>query len=599
MRAPFVLLRGQFGRKDGTIYQTPVRIIRADAPAEAAPALEAIDAAVAAGLDAAGYFSFELGYLLETRLAPLLPECRGVPLLLFGIFERARPAPPATPVFVPPPGAASPGADAKGFEANVRRVLDLIAAGDVYQVNLTYGLDFELDGDPPALFEALLTSQSVPYPAIVNLGGPAILSLSPELFFEIAGGRIRARPMKGTAPRARTLDDDETAGRSLARDSKNRAENLMITDLLRNDLSKIARPGSVRVPALFTVETYRTLHTLTSTVEAELRPGTRPSDVVRALFPCGSVTGAPKIRAMEIIRELEAAPRGVYTGAIGVFRGDGSACFNVAIRTLTVEGTRARLGVGCGIVADSDPAAEVEEARLKARFLTGLPGRAADQAPLGLIETLCHRPRGGFARLERHLARLAASAAYFAIPFDIAGARRALADQTRAFAQAMRVRLLLSEDGSFEIAAEPLAAGPREWRVAVSRHRIDSADIFRAHKTTRRGLYDEAFAEAKARGFDEILFLNERGELAEGSRTNVFLERGGIFLTPPISAGALPGCLRAELLCEGRAREAVLMPDDLGTGTLHVGNSLRGLVRAHLADETPGPDARPARPAHA
>lgn len=582
--APFVLLRGAFGQNGGAIYRSPRRVVRADTPEEVPAALAAIDAAAASGADAAGYLSYELGYLFEPRLAPLLPEKRRVPLLLFGIFDRPAMATSQAPGFVAPPRAHPPGAGARAFEANVRKVLDLIAAGDVYQVNLTYGADFDI-GEPLALFEALLAHQSVPYPAIVHLGGPLVLSLSPELFFEIAGGRVRARPMKGTAPRARALEDDELAARALVRDPKNRAENLMITDLLRNDLAKVAKAGSVRVPALFSVETYRTLHTLTSTVEADLLPDARPSDIVRALFPCGSVTGAPKIRAMEIIRELEGEPRGAYTGAIGVFRGDGSACFNVAIRTLTVEGPRARLGIGGGIVADSAPADEAEETRLKARFLTGLSPHAADQAPFGLIETMRFEPASGVARLERHLARLASSAAYFGIPLDLAAVRRAISGRVGVLFAAARVRLVLAGDGAVTITAAPHEAAPgtdAPRRATISLQRIESTDVFRAHKTTRRGLYDEAFACASADGFDEILFLNERGELAEGSRTNIFVEREGVLLTPPVSSGALPGCLRAELIDSGRAREAVLTLGDLAGGTLYLGNSLRGLLRAEI-----------------
>jgi para-aminobenzoate synthetase/4-amino-4-deoxychorismate lyase len=372
------------------------------------------------------------------------------------------------------------------------------------------------------------------------------------------------------------------------RDPKNRAENLMITDLLRNDLAKIACVGTVRVPELFTVETYRTLHTLTSTVEAELKPGTTPSEILRALFPCGSITGAPKIRAMEIIRQLEPEPRGVYTGAIGVFRGDGSACFNVAIRTLTIDGGRGRLGIGGGIVADSEPDAEAAETRLKARFLTSLARHPADQAPLGLIETLRWAPNTGFLRLPRHLARLAESAAYFQIPCDLAEIRRLLLDQTATYDLPMRVRLLLAQDGCASIACEPLTANPDVWRCRISAHRIDSNDPYRAHKTTRRGLYDEEHKCVVAGGADEVLFLNERGEVAEGSRTNVFLEREGRLLTPPVSSGALPGVLRAELLSGGRAREAVLRPADLAVGTLFLGNSLRGPIRAALITEPRG-----------
>ncbi len=577
LSAPLVLLGAGFG---GALYHRPLTIVRAETAPEAEEALKAIDAAVAAGRDVAGYLSYELGYLSEPRLRPLLPARRQVPLLLMGVFEAAEPPPPAPVGDSLHPPDLTPALGSQDYEAGVRRALQLIADGDIYQVNLTYALEGAAPDDLQALYAALLNSQPVPYSAIVDLGGPKIVSLSPELFFRIDSGRIIARPMKGTAKRARTLAEDEIAARDLFRDPKNRAENLMITDLLRNDLAKVAKPGSVRVPELFTVETYRTLHTLTSTVEADLRQDVQPSGIIRALFPCGSITGAPKIRAMEIIREIERAPRGVYCGAIGVFRGDGSACFNVAIRTLTVDQGKASLGVGGGIVADSDPEAEAAETQLKARFLTGLSPFAADQGPLGLIETLGWD--GDYERFERHLARLSESAAYFRIPFDVDDALAELASHAQAFIEPMRVRLLLDAASDVHVTSAPLGPPAASWKCKFSTHRIDSSDPYRAHKTTRRGLYDEEHARAAKDGFDEVLFLNERGEIAEGSRTNVFLERGGMLLTPPISAGALPGVLRAELIEHGRAVEATLRADDLATGMLYAGNSLRGLIPLSL-----------------
>ncbi len=353
----------------------------------------------------------------------------------------------------------------------------------------------------------------------------------------------------------------------------------MIVDLMRNDISRVAKVGTVRVPHLFTLETYRTLHTLTSTIEAELKPDIRPSDIVRALFPCGSVTGAPKIRAMEIIRELEPSPRGVYTGAIGVFRPDGSACFNVAIRTLSIPAKgQACIGVGGGIVIDSNAVSEAAETRLKARFLSGLPRLTADQAPLKLIETLRWEPGAGYAHLERHLSRLADSAGYFDISLDIAIAEHALREHAADYATAMRVRLTLDEQGKIEITDAPLGADAAPWRYAISQYRINSDDPYRAHKTTRRALYDEEHARYTKEGADEVLFLNERGEIAEGSRSNVFIERQGKVVTPPISSGALPGTLRAELIAEGRAEEAVLTLRDLELANgVYLGNSVRGL----------------------
>ena len=390
--------------------------------------------------------------------------------------------------------------------------------------------------------------------------------------------------MKGTAPRRPSGSEDLAAAAALAVDEKNRAENLMIVDLLRNDLSRVAAPGSVKVPSLFAVETYPTLHQLTSTVTAALAEGLDAIDVIRRLFPCGSITGAPKIRAMEIIRELEPHPRGVYTGSIGWIapgspEAPGDACFNVAIRTALVDapGT-ARLGLGSGIVADSIPADEWQECLLKGRFL------AAEQPPFDLIETLAWHPGTGYARLERHLARLEQSARYWGFAGDPALWRDTLAEAAATFTRPMRVRLLAARFGGCAVQAAPLPPGPSgPVKAVLSELAIDPLDPFRQHKTTHRKALDAARMVLAARtGCFDVLFLNTRGELTEGSFTNIFLERDGELLTPPLASGLLPGVLRAELLDEGRAREAVLYPQDLETGRLYLGNSLRGLMAAEV-----------------
>ena len=580
----FVLLEGCFGGTDGpaAFYSEPIRIIRADTPADVPDALAAIDRAQEAGSHVAGFISYELGYALEPRLGPLLPGGQAAPLLWMGVFDVAGPLPELPKGPVEPPLDFEPSLTGDAYADGVERILEYIRAGDVYQVNYTLALRFEQPAEPLNLYAALKRNQPVNYPAAIKWDGGTILSLSPELFFRIENGVITTRPMKGTAPRARTLNEDRTAGAALQNDIKNRAENLMIVDLMRNDISRIAKVGTVRVPHLYTLETYRTLHTLTSTINAELKPHTRPSDVVRALFPCGSVTGAPKIRAMEIIHELERAPRGIYTGAIGVFRPDGSACFNVAIRTLNIPTHGlASIGVGGAIVIDSDAASEAAETQLKAHFLAGLSELAADQAPLQLIETLRWDQASGYAHLEQHLARLKESAAYFSIPLDILTARRALMHRALHYSASMRVRLTLDEQGHVEITDAPLGSDSELWRYTISEHRIKSDDPYRAHKTTRRALYDKEYALYANQGCDEVLFLNERGEIAEGSRSNVFIERGDKLLTPPISSGALPGTLRAELIAEGQAVENVLTVHDLlAADAVYFGNSVRGLKRA-------------------
>lgn len=364
------------------LFDAPRRIIRAETAAEVAPALAALDAARAGGLWAAGFLSYEAGYALEPRLTALMPEARGLPLLAFGLYDHplaagavlARAAAEAAGAHLSP---ATPDWTAAEHAGAMARVLDYIGAGDIYQANLTMQMRASFAGSPLGLYGALRARQPVGHGAFVALAGcPVLVSRSPELFFATdAEGAIETRPMKGTAPRASNPAHDAALRLELQQSVKNRAENLMIVDLLRNDISRICTVGSVRVPELYTVESYATVHQMVSRVTGRLRPGTPPSALVHALFPCGSVTGAPKIRAMQIIRELEPAPRGAYCGAIGWLGPDGSSAFNVAIRTLTLaaDGT-ASFGVGGGIVADSTPEGEYEEALWKARFADPIRG---------------------------------------------------------------------------------------------------------------------------------------------------------------------------------------------------------------------------------
>jgi para-aminobenzoate synthetase component 1 len=354
-------------------FARPEAVVTAREPGEAPAALAALDRALAGGAWVAGFASYELGYAFEPRLGPLLPAGRRLPLMAFGVFGPPGPAEPAAPGGEL--GAFRPDWDAGAYGAAFARVAAYIRAGDIYQANLTMPLRGRWSGAPAALYARLAARQPVGHGALVALPGATLASRSPELFFALDGaGGIEARPMKGTAARDADPARDARAAAALARDEKNRAENLMIVDLLRNDISRIAEIGSVRVPELFAVESYATVHQMVSRVVGRLRPGVRLSEVFAALFPCGSVTGAPKIRAMEIIRELEPWPRDAYCGAIGWAAPDGRASFNVAIRTLALyPGGEAVLNVGGGVVADSTAAAEYEEALWKARFAAPLP----------------------------------------------------------------------------------------------------------------------------------------------------------------------------------------------------------------------------------
>jgi para-aminobenzoate synthetase/4-amino-4-deoxychorismate lyase len=565
MDASLVILEG------GLCFRSPVSVIRADGPEQVPQALAVLADALAQGRHLAGYFAYELGYVLEPRLAPLMPPKRPTPLLWFGVFE----GPSAPPQ---PQGRAYAGPlytewDKTAYAARFARIRAYIAAGDIYQANLSFRGQFAFAGEALALYRDLAARSGAGHCAFVDDGERQVLSLSPELFFDLSpDGALTARPMKGTAPRGGNTVSDAEARAALAASEKNRAENLMIVDLLRNDLGRIAQTGSVGVRDLFAVETYPTLHTMVSTVTASLKRGTAIAEIVKALFPCGSVTGAPKIRAMQVIREAEESPRGVYCGAIGHFSPDGSARFNVAIRTLTIKGGQGELGIGGGVVQDSQVDEEYAECLLKARFFIDA------YRPLELIETL--KFDSAFMRIDRHLARLENSAQVFGMPFERGRAIAALEESVAGKPGPLRVRLTLNAQGGFACIAVPLPETKAPWRYAISPERICSSDQLQRHKTTWRELYESEYARLhEAEGADEVIFLNERGEVAEGSRSNIFLRRGGSLLTPPLSSGALDGVLRRELLDSGECAEATLTPDDL-SGEVYFGNSLRGLIRA-------------------
>ncbi|MBG6119184.1 MULTISPECIES: aminodeoxychorismate synthase component I [unclassified Sphingobium] len=371
------------GAAPARLYRDPVGIIAAHRMEEVQPALDRLADARENGLHVAGYMTYEAGLALEDRLAPVAAraEAKGgaAPLLWFGLFEGVRLIAPGTlPDLLPDPAGASvtpprPLIDEAEYRAAFDAVQDYIRAGDIYQANLTFPCETRVSGDPMALYAAVRPRAAAGYGGVIRTGGQALLSFSPELFFTLVRGQLTARPMKGTATRHADPQQDTALAQWLQSDAKQRAENLMIVDLLRNDLSRVSRAGSVTVPDLFKVESYPTVHQLVSTVRARILPGLSPVDVLRVLFPCGSITGAPKVRAMEILDALEPHARGVYTGSMGWIDPDGDAAFNVAIRTLTIdEGAGVgRLGLGSGLVVDSEAGSEWAECLAKGRFLAG------------------------------------------------------------------------------------------------------------------------------------------------------------------------------------------------------------------------------------
>ncbi|PHV47741.1 aminodeoxychorismate synthase, component I [Janthinobacterium sp. BJB301] len=505
-----------------------------------------------------------------------------------------------TPATATPAGIAGIRAnvDQAQFTQALHRIHDYIVAGDTYQVNYTYRLRFDAFGSPLALYARLRARQPVPYGALVMLpDGGALLSLSPELFVRHAQGELMARPMKGTAPAAPADQVAENARRAaaLAHDPKNRAENLMIVDLLRNDIGRIAATGSVKVPALFEVTRYSSVLQMTSTVQARLRDDASLADIFQALYPCGSITGAPKRRTMEIIAELEAAPRGIYTGAIGWFdppaagaaHAVGDFCMSVPIRTLALQAAghggirRGEMGVGAGIVLDSEPQEEFAECQLKARFLTGLSN------DFELFETLHASRAGGCRQQARHLARLAASCAYFGFAWSDSAARAALqaACAARPDDAPFRLRLALRQDGQFTTQSGALTALPDTVNILLAPDATVADDLFLRHKSSVRARYDAAWRAAEAQGGFDMLFFNERGELTEGGRSNVFVRLDGRWHTPPLSCGLLPGVQRAAMLADPawNAQETIITRPMLARAeAIVVCNALRGALPAHI-----------------
>ncbi|MBU9557438.1 aminodeoxychorismate synthase component I [Burkholderia multivorans] len=491
------------------------------------------------------------------------------------------------------------------FGAAIAAVHDALRAGDSYQINYTYRLNFDVFGTPLALYRRLRARQPVRYGALIALpDGAWVVSCSPELFVEKHGELLRARPMKGTAPRSADPQQDAASAAFLANDPKNRAENVMIVDLLRNDVSRIARTGTVRVPALFSVEPYASVWQMTSTVEAGWRDGTTFADMLRALFPCGSITGAPKHKTMQLIDAIETTPRGLYTGTIGWLDAPrdaaaacGDFCLSVAIRTVTLDALpasapagddrrRGTMGVGAGIVLDSVAADEYAECELKARFLTDAdPG-------FQLFETTCATRADGIRHVDRHLARLQRSADAFGFRFDADALRRAIDTRCAALDGdgPYRMKLSLAKDGTLDIVAaalKPLPAGPvRVWLAADHGFAPTRAnDALLLHKTTRRADYDRAWQAAEALGGFDMLFVNERGELTEGGRSNLFVKLDGQWVTPPLASGVLPGVMRAVLLDDPAfgAVERIVTRDDLARAqALLLTNALRGALDAVL-----------------
>lgn len=560
-------------------FDKPEQTLVAHTPGQVKPLLESVDALSRQGFWCVGYVRYEAAPAFD---AALKVHAADGPLAWFGVYDKTLPWSAET----------SDEDDATrvqwqsrlsraDFDAAMDRMHQAIAAGDLYQVNYTAPLHGEFSGDPQTLFRRLHRAQPNGYAAFIDSGFEQVLSVSPELFFDwqngqaIQGGQLLTRPMKGTTRRGGSAGEDATLAAALVASPKERAENVMIVDLLRNDVSRIAQPHTVKVPHLFTVQTLPTVLQMVSEVTAGTRPGTRLSDVFGALFPCGSVTGAPKVQAMRMIRALEPAPRGIYCGAIGVVRPGGHATFNVAIRTVTLRGKQATCGIGSGITAGATAEAEWQEWRIKRGFLA----RASES--FKLLETL-RLENGSFHNLEAHLARLNRAARHFGYPLDALHIRQVLnaliTDQS-----AWRVRLLLDGKGHAQAQAFALPPSPSPVTLQLASRPFDEAHSeFTRFKTTHRAHY-EALSPTDPAVFDTLLY-NEAGELTECTRGNIALLLDGGWVTPPLRCGLLDGIGREMALKDGRVVEAVVRVADLPrVQALAFINSLRGWLPARLA----------------
>lgn len=560
------------------------------------------------GFWAAGFFSYELGYGFEEFVSkkkfpfPLIWLKIFKPPLIFD-YRRTK-APAGRLQFLHQDCAASNYriSDIKfneilaDYVSNIKQIKNYISRGLTYQVNYTLKCKFKFQGSALDFYRQLRCQQPVAYAGLIKDSGFCLLSFSPELFFRKQGQCLYVRPMKGTIARGGSADEDRRQMQRLRASAKDQSENIMVVDLLRNDLGRICRAHSIKARRLYAIEKYKSLFQMTSTIQAKLKPGTSFYELFRCLFPSGSVTGAPKIKTMEIIRNLESEERRVYTGAIGFFKPNRDAVFNVAIRTLLIEKGSAEMGIGSGIVYDSDPIKEYKECKLKALFLTSLAANKRRDKAKGfcLIETMRWSKAKGFFLLRLHLQRLKSSAAYFGFPFEQAKIMRELRKATRQLDShcAHRVRFLLSASGAIKVACRRIKKTSRKYlpQVTFAKKKTDSRQVLLRHKTTRRRLYDAEYQKAKAAGFFDVIFENEKGEISEGAISNIFIRKGKVYYTPPLGAGVLDGTFRRHFIEKKAAciRQIPLRRNDLfSADAVYLTNAVRGMVRVSLLKDYP------------
>lgn len=593
---PFVLLESNKFQPENNksyLFLNPREIITAKDFADVEPAFQKIES-LSSHFFFAGYFAYELGYYWENP--ELKPPDLDLPLIWLGVFaeEDVTIFDHQKNEFNQPSGdllavSNNPGefsvTEAKinishdSYSNKIEKIKRYIEAGDTYQVNFTTDFQFKFSGSPYAFYQSLKAKQAVDYNALIGFDDTTILSVSPELYFRKDGAQITTRPMKGTMPRGRFPEEDCDIAAALKSDVKNRSENIMIVDLMRNDLGRISETGSVRVENQFEVEKYNSLFQMTATIKSTLKSGVNYTNIFRNLFPSGSVTGAPKIRTMEIIRELEQKPRGVYTGAIGFISPHGQAAFNVPIRTIILKNGSGKMGVGSGIVYDSSAQGEYEECLLKANFLV------EEFREFSLIETMLFD--GGFTLLPLHLKRLQSSAEYFDFEFDRFQVEQKVTDVEQGFfpEKKYKVRLLLNKMGEVNIASEEITVSAlTQPIIQVSEKRVSSRDRFLFHKTTLRDFFNREYAACTKAGFYDVIFMNENDEITEGAISNIFIKKEKMFFTPPVKCGLLTGVCRQDFLDKNsNASEKKLFLSDLQEADeIYLTNAVRGMRRVWL-----------------
>lgn len=564
------------------LFHSPVQVLTAHTLEEIPDLFRSMEASLANGQWIAGYFSYECGYHFE-KIIPSYAHRSSFPLIWLGVYDQPMTVPPDLLEIEPPSQPTSIDAvrfsiDEATYRHSIETIQRYILNGDTYQVNYTGPMTFSIAGDEIELYFRLREQQHVPFGALLNLGEKKILSFSPELFFRRSGDRIMCKPMKGTSPRGRTTEEDAERIRWLRNDEKNRSENLMIIDLLRNDIGRITETGSVEVMDMYHVEKFETIIQMTSTVTGRLTPAVGYYDIFRSLFPCGSVTGAPKIRTMQIINELEPDHRGVYCGAIGFIAPEHEAVFNVGIRTIETDAGTGRMGIGSGIVYDSDPKKEFDECNLKAKFLL------TERPTFHLLETMAWD--GEYVFLAEHLSRLKDSAFYFQFRFD----EETILSALKEFGAALppdtqyRIRLRLTKNGTPVIESSLLQMDESPMLIKIADARTDSSDVFFHHKTTHRPLYNRYTAMAKNDNIVDYIFLNEHGNVTEGSIHSIFLELAGKLYTPPCSDGVLAGIYRRHVLTTkpDATEKSITLSELQNADAIYLCNSVRGWRKVTL-----------------